>query len=102
MLPIVFTVTAYVDNNFNFNIYDNLQMKHLALLFLLYMGAFLEELGWTTYLTKDMQNKYGILKTGLIIGFVWGLWHLFPYLSQGKAWKDIIFLIGLSVLYMIK
>lgn len=101
ILPITFSLAGYIDNNFDPNIYSDLKIKYFGLFILLYIGAFLEELGWTTYLTKDMQNSYGILKTGLIIGLVWGLWHLFPYIAQGKSWDDIIILIGLSVLYRI-
>lgn len=101
IMPLAFTLAAYLNKPYNFNIFAPLNIKHLGLLVLLYLGAILEELGWTTYLTKPMQTTYGVLRAGLIIGLFWGLWHLFPYLSQGKSWHDIVFLIGLSVLYRV-
>ncbi|MBN2039436.1 MAG: CPBP family intramembrane metalloprotease [Spirochaetes bacterium] len=41
-------------------------------------GGILEETGWTGFVTPELRKRFGILKTGLIIGFFWGLWHLFP------------------------
>ncbi len=42
-------------------------------------------MGWTGCATEPLQAKYGILGAGLIIGAVWALWHLVPWLSQGHA-----------------
>ena len=44
---------------------------------LLDQGAVLEELGWRGYLAPEMQDS-GIspLNTALIVGLIWGLWHL--------------------------
>ncbi len=37
--------------------------------------AFFEELGWTGYATPKLKPGFGIIKTGLIIGLLWGAWH---------------------------
>jgi len=34
-----------------------------------------EELGWTGFAVPQLRQRYGILATGLIVGFVWGIWH---------------------------
>jgi len=39
-------------------------------------NAFREEFGWRGYAIERLQVKYGALTTSIIIGFVWGLWHL--------------------------
>lgn len=51
-----------------------------------FAAAAIEEVGWTGYCTEPLQEKYGILGTGLIIGSVWAIWHLLPwYIIQGHA-----------------
>jgi membrane protease YdiL (CAAX protease family) len=42
----------------------------------LIVGIF-EELGWTGFATARLRRRYGVLTTGLIVGVVWGAWHIF-------------------------
>ena len=37
-----------------------------------------EELGWTGFVTPRLRQRYTVLATGLIIGVLWGIWHLVP------------------------
>jgi membrane protease YdiL (CAAX protease family) len=34
-----------------------------------------EEIGWTGFVVSQLRQRYSILATGLIVGFVWGIWH---------------------------
>ncbi|HNY45142.1 MAG TPA: CPBP family intramembrane metalloprotease [Bacteroidales bacterium] len=68
---------------------------------LFYFGAIFEELAWTTYATPVLQKSYGILKTGVLIGVVWGLWHLVPYIMMGHDGRTVFFLTTSSVAYRI-
>ncbi|MGD0178058.1 MAG: type II CAAX endopeptidase family protein [Candidatus Bathyarchaeia archaeon] len=36
---------------------------------------FFEELGWTGFAVPQLSKRYGVLTTGLIVGFLWGAWH---------------------------
>lgn len=36
----------------------------------------LEETGWTGFAIPRLRLRYSILATGLIVGFLWGAWHL--------------------------
>ncbi len=36
----------------------------------------LEELGWTGFAVPRLRLSYGVFSTGLIVGMLWGLWHL--------------------------
>ena len=35
-----------------------------------------EELGWTGFVTPRLRQRHGVLCTGLIMGLLWGAWHL--------------------------
>ena len=35
-----------------------------------------EELGWTGFATPRLRLRHGVLGTGLIMGLLWGAWHL--------------------------
>ena len=34
-----------------------------------------EELGWTGFAVPGLRLRYGVLTTGIIVGFLWGAWH---------------------------
>lgn len=39
--------------------------------------GFFEELGWTGFATPRLRRRQSALKTGLIVGMLWGAWHIF-------------------------
>jgi membrane protease YdiL (CAAX protease family) len=39
----------------------------------------LEELGWTGFATPRLLARHGVLATGLIVGVLWGTWHLLAH-----------------------
>jgi membrane protease YdiL (CAAX protease family) len=52
----------------------------------LFFGGILEELGWTGFAIPGLRRNYSILTTGLIVGLLWGVWHLFPgFWGSGDA-----------------
>ncbi len=40
------------------------------------MVGVLEELGWTGFAVPRLRARHGVLATGLIVGCVWGAWHV--------------------------
>ena len=42
----------------------------------LYAGPLGEELGWRGFLLPEFQKKYSNLKSAIIIGFIWFIWHI--------------------------
>ena len=46
-------------------------------------GGFLEELGWTGFAVPRLRQRYSALKTGLIVGIVWGTLHFILMLWAG-------------------
>ncbi len=40
------------------------------------MGGFFEEIGWTGFAVPKIRQRHGVLTTGIIVGFLWGAWHI--------------------------
>jgi membrane protease YdiL (CAAX protease family) len=57
------------------------------LLILLFFSPFWEEIGWRGFLLPRLQKKHSSLISALIIGFVWGLWHL-PIILAANPYGD--------------
>lgn len=52
------------------------------------VGVF-EELGWTGFAIPRLRSRYGVLATGLIVGLVWGLWHMPLFLASARASQTV-------------
>ncbi len=62
------------------------------------LSAFWEEIGWRGFLLPILQEKYTAIKSSIIIGFVWGLWHLPIYLAINPYGdKTIIFFLMMFI-----
>jgi uncharacterized protein len=55
---------------------SNKIMLVLLVLILGIFNGFVEELGWTGFVTPRMRLNHSLFATGLNIGVMWGLWHL--------------------------
>ena len=61
------------------------------------VGIF-EELGWTGFAIPQLRLRYGVLATGLIVGLVWGLWHMPLFIASARASQSVPPLLKLAVL----
>jgi len=43
---------------------------------LLIVAPLIEELGWHSYGTDCLRNRFNLFKTSLIFGLFWGIWHI--------------------------
>lgn len=48
-------------------------------------AGFFEEIGWTGFAIPRILKKNNVLKTGLIVGFIWAIWHILPGIWFGYA-----------------
>jgi uncharacterized protein len=49
------------------------------------VAGFFEELGWTGFACPRMRTRFGALRGALLLGVLWGLWHLPVVDSLGAA-----------------
>jgi len=62
--------------------------------FLLYYfigGPFTEEYGWRGYALDRLQSRFNALFSSLILGLIWGLWHLPLFFITGSVQSNIPF-----------
>jgi len=90
--PLLVTVTLFVLSQFSpvflpdiFTTKDKASLLLTGIMVGL-MGGFLEELGWTGFAVPGLRLRYGVLTTGLIVGFLWGAWHfLVTFWASGDS-----------------
>ena len=61
------------------------------------VGIF-EELGWTGFAVPRLRLNYGVLATGLIVGFVWGLWHMPLFTESARVSQSVSPFLNLAVM----
>ena len=50
-------------------------------LVLFFVSAVCEQTGWTAYAHDPLETRRGALPAALIVGLVWGVWHIVPMLQ---------------------
>lgn len=73
----------------------------------LFSGSFGEEPGWRGFALPLLQKRLGVLKASIILGFIWGIWHLNAELTTAHplatflegAPKAILRMVATAVLY---
>lgn len=62
----------------------------LVLFFSVISGPLNEEFGWRGYALDRLFVRYGFAKATLLLGFVWGIWHLAWFFTPGQAQYDLL------------
>ena len=55
-----------------------------ALLPLVLIGGGIEEAGWSYVLRPNLDKKFGLVLSSLIVGMIWAAWHIPVFLPQGR------------------
>lgn len=69
-----------------------LSLASILLIFVdnLIRGPLGEELGWRGYMQMELNKRFPLLKSSLIIGAVWGMWHFPLWFVTGLEGTDLI------------
>ena len=76
--------------------------KTTLVLFVFILGlfnGFVEEVGWTGFVTPLLSLQQNIIKAGITLGIMWGLWHLLSnYLGSDAGAGGVSLLLYLPVM----
>jgi len=116
LLPIVIHATAhYLAPAMGFEVADTLFPADLPVspivmaipyfFLMILIGGGQEEFGWRGYAQQPLQERFGVVPASLLIGVVWGFWHLPLWAMPGdghSTYPYIAFLImttSISIVY---
>jgi membrane protease YdiL (CAAX protease family) len=90
IFTIIYTSLSMFYKNYLPKYYETsvVMLPFLLLFFLL--GAIGEETGYMGFEYELLEKKYGIIKTALLIGIMWAVWHYPSMLKQGRDLKFFI------------
>jgi hypothetical protein len=74
-----------------------------AIVFMLVLGP-VEEFGWRGYALPLLQRRFAPVWAGLILGLIWGIWHLPAFLLSGtpqSGWSFMPFFVGAVAISLI-
>lgn len=64
-------------------------------------GPLGEELGWRGFAGQELQKKYSPLKSAIILGFWWGIWHTPTWFTSGFTGMNLVMYILLFMISII-
>lgn len=61
-----------------------------------FIGAAGEEFGWRCFLQPTLQGKIGVLPASILVGVLWGVWHVGVF-AEGWAYALLFILSAVSI-----
>jgi len=94
--------SVYLDREL-FEVIKKMSIASALLLFLdnLVRGPLGEEVGWRGYAFIELQKRYSTISASLILGCIWGLWHLPLWFVNGLKGVDLFLYIAIFMVLII-
>jgi uncharacterized protein len=70
-------------------------INFLTTLFVVFLVGPFEEIGWRGYGIDSLRDKFNLIKTSLIFGAIWSIWHFPLFFVKDGAFQQQIWNIGL-------
>lgn len=61
-----------------------------------FIGAAGEEVGWRCFLQPTLQRRLGVLPASILVGILWGVWHIGVF-AEGLAYALLFILLAVSL-----
>jgi membrane protease YdiL (CAAX protease family) len=104
IIPIVLNMLTYFIGMLTgivVKIQPNLFSTLITSLFGLIIGSIGEEIGWRNFLQPLLEYKYSKFVSSLIVGLIWGVWHIIHY-KNGIIFMAgyILFTVSVSIIFV--
>ena len=63
----------------------------IGVIFVFFLGGGQEEPGWRGFALKELLNSYSPFLSSVLIGIIWGIWHLPLFFVEGSSQAGIPF-----------
>lgn len=101
-IPFIFYLGAAINGNLEDNPFPvgSLNMLFIALFFSIIKGP-IEEFGWRGFALPLLQRKLAPFWASIVLGGIWGIWHLPAFFLSGtqqSSWSFLPFFLGTIVI----
>jgi membrane protease YdiL (CAAX protease family) len=105
LIPLIYYMGAWLKGEPGFTVwpFESLSVGFAAIGLMAVLGP-IEEFGWRDLLQPLLQRRFVPFAAALIVGFIWGIWHLPAFFLSGlpqSNWDVIPFLIGVIAISVI-
>lgn len=91
LIPSIGMISAILSGYWQFYTFANVTPSLLLTALVIPLVPLLEELGWRGYVLDRLQENYSALSSSIILGVLWGLWHLPAFFLMGGGLSAIPF-----------
>jgi membrane protease YdiL (CAAX protease family) len=100
---LLYSITYFIGYLFNIELQMNTNIQNILLNYGIWIiiGAVGEEIGWRSFLQPLLDRKYPIIFSSVIVGLIWGLWHINHFIN-GLIFvlEFLLFTISYSIIIM--
>jgi membrane protease YdiL (CAAX protease family) len=88
LMPCVALATHWIMHSAGSDLPSEQQLSAVTALMvfpLFFLEALAEELGWMGYAFDPLEERWGALRAGILLGGVWAAWHFFPLVQARRS-----------------